>query len=197
VNQGGRLSAEKPPTSTARDAAAIRKTIVPNEIGGRLTSGTQVAGESVVPFSSERFGAGVTASMQFRVLGPDCGSVPPNDLRRLFRGQRLTAARRTRLDQGARVLAMRGRRLVGLAAYERADRELRVYEFLVDAGPAGSSDEIAGGLVNALELACLAGGARRLVMLPRATTDTAVLARRGFRAIAEGSVGTWFEKTFA
>jgi hypothetical protein len=161
------------------------------------TPGTRVAGESIVPLSSEPLRAGAMAPMQFRVLGPDSGTLPPNDLRRLFRGQRLTAARRKRLDQGARILAMCGNRLVGLAAYERADRELRVYEFLLDVGSACSTDEIAGRLLDALELACMAGGARRLLMLPRATTAAAVLANRGFRAIAEGSAGTWFEKTFS
>ncbi len=135
--------------------------------------------------------------MQVRVLGPDGGSLAPNDLRRLFRGQRLTSARRKRLDQGARILASCAGRLVGVAAYERADRELRVYEFVLDVASSRGVDDIAAGLLDALELACLAGGARRLLMLPRATVAPAVLTRRGFHAIAEGTAGTWYEKTFA
>jgi hypothetical protein len=135
--------------------------------------------------------------MQVRVCGPDSGALPLTELRRVFRGQRLTASRRKRLELGARVVALCGTRVVGVAAYERTDREIRVYEFVVDGASPCGADEIATELLNALELACLAGGARRLLLLPRATPAVTVLARRGFRAIAEGSAGTWFEKTFA
>ncbi len=141
--------------------------------------------------------AGLVSTLQVRVLGPDSGALSQRDLRRLFTGQRLTAARRQRLDRGARVLAMCGTRLVGVAAYERADRELRVYEFALDSAAPCGEGEIADGLLHALELACLAGGARRLLMLPRATPTGAVLVKRGFHAVAEGSAGTWYEKTFA
>ena len=92
---------------------------------------------------------------------------------------------------------MSGSRIMGVAAYERGDREIRVYEFGLDSSAAAGADEIACGLLDALELACMAGGARRLLMLPRATAATALLTRRGFRAIAEGCAGTWYEKSFA
>jgi hypothetical protein len=141
--------------------------------------------------------AGATAPMQFRVLGPDSGGPTPTDLRRLFRGQRMTAARRSRLGQSGRILAMCGTRVVGLAAYERSERELRVTELGLDHDSACGTDEIAGGLLDALELACMASGARRLVLLPRATLANALLRRRGYVSIAEGTAGTWFEKTFA
>ena len=70
--------------------------------------------------------AGEATPMQFRVLGPDSGGPTTPDLRRLFRGQRMTAARRSRLCQSGRLLALCGTRVVGLAAYERSDREMRV-----------------------------------------------------------------------
>lgn len=135
--------------------------------------------------------------MQFRVLGPDAGGPATPDLRRLFRGQRLTAARRNRLDQGGRILAMCGNRVVGLAAYERTDREVRVYELVVDPDSACGTDEIVGGLLDALELACLAGGARRLLLLPRAACAATLLRLRGYAAFGDGPAGPWFEKTFA
>jgi hypothetical protein len=134
--------------------------------------------------------------MQFRVLGPDSGGPTPTDVRRLFRGQRMTAARRSRLGQSGRILAMSGTRTVGLAAYQRSDRELRVTELGVDHDSTGGTDQIVGGLLDALELACMASGARRLVLLPRATLATAVLRRRGYVSLGEGTAGNWFEKTF-
>jgi hypothetical protein len=141
--------------------------------------------------------AGAAAPMQFRVLGPDAGGPTPTDVRRLFKGQRITAARRSRLGQSGRILAMCGSRVVGLAAYERSERELRVTELGLDHDSACGIDEIAGGLLDALELACMASGARRLVLLPRATLAAVFLRRRGYASIADGTAGSWFEKTFA
>ena len=137
------------------------------------------------------------AAMQFRVLGPDTGGPGPADIRRLFRGQRLSAARRSRLVQSGRILAMCGSRVVGLAAFERTERELRVTELGMDEESICRTDEIVGGLLDALELACMASGARRLVLLPRASTANAVLRSRGYSAIAGSTSGTWLEKTFA
>ena len=140
--------------------------------------------------------AGVSAAMHYRVLGPDRGGVSAADLRRLFRGQCLTPARRSRLQQGSRILALCGRRVVGLAAYDRSDRELRVEEVGLDATSACAPAEIANGLLDALELACLAGGVRRLVLLPHAGIADVVLCGRGYTTIPQVAAGTWFEKHF-
>jgi hypothetical protein len=145
---------------------------------------------------SEYSGSGVPVPMQFRVLGPDSTGLSPTDLRRLFPGQRLTAARRNRLKQGGRILALCGVRVVGLAAYERTERELRVGEVGADPDSACGTDAIANGLLDALELACLAGGVHRLVLLPRAGLADSILRRRGYTAVAEVAAGTWFEKRF-
>lgn len=130
------------------------------------------------------------------MLGPDSGPLAPSDVRRLFRGQRLTAVRRSRLAQGARILALCGNRVMGAAAYDRGDGELRVYEFGLDPSSACGTDQIADGLLDALELACMAAGGRRLLLLPRAAEAVTHLRRRGYHAIAEGAAGTWIEKTF-
>jgi hypothetical protein len=117
--------------------------------------------------------AGAAAPMQFRVLGPDSGGPSPTDVRRLFRGQRMTAARRARLGQSGRMIAMCGTRIVGLAAYERSERELRVTELGLDHDSPCGIDQIASGLLDSLELACMAsdtGGratAASRVRLPR------------------------------
>jgi len=146
----------------------------------------------VTEFASQ----GGPAPMQFRVLGPDSAGLSPTDLRRLFPGQRLTVARRNRLVQGGRILALCGTRVVGLAAYERTDRDLRVGEVGIDPDSACGADAIANGLLDALELACLAGGTRRLVLLPSAGVADSLLRLRGYTAIAEVAAGTWFEKPF-
>jgi hypothetical protein len=88
-------------------------------------------------------------------------------------------------------------RIVGIAAYERADGELRVHEFGVDTGATlYTTDQVVNALLDALEVACLAGGGRRLVLLPRAAIAGTILRRRGFVTIAEGCAGSWFEKSF-
>ena len=134
--------------------------------------------------------------MHVRVLGPDGGGPSLSDLRRLFRGQRLSAARRSRLEQSGRILALCGTKVVGLAAYERSDREVRVHEVGMDLESPCGAEAIANGLLDALELACLASAARRLLLMPRTGLAAAVLSRRGYAAIANGSAGSWFEKRF-
>ncbi|HEY3382004.1 MAG TPA: hypothetical protein VGK32_09570 [Vicinamibacterales bacterium] len=130
------------------------------------------------------------------MVGPDAACLTPTDLRRLFRGRRLTPARRQRLADSGRVVATYGSRVVGVAAYDRADGELRVHEFGVDGSASCALDQIAATLLDALEIACLAGGGRRLVLLPRAAVAGPLLRSRGYVTIAEGCAGSWFEKTF-
>ena len=139
----------------------------------------------------------VTPPMQVRVVGPESTGPTPADLRRLFRGRRLTPARRQRLVESGRVMASCGGRIVGVAAYETVGAELRVHEFGVDPGSPCTEDQVAATLIEALETACLAGGGRRLVLLPRAVVVPALLRRRGFVTIGEGCAGSWFEKAFA
>ncbi len=139
---------------------------------------------------------GGSAPMHYRVLGPDTGGVSGADLRRLFRVQRLTSALRSRVERGNRIVALCGRRVVGLAAYNRTDRELRVEEVGVDSASACTPAEIVDGLLDALELGCVAGSVRRLVLLLRTALFDEVLERRGYAAIARVAAGTWYEKRF-
>lgn len=141
--------------------------------------------------------AAAASAMHFRVLGPDGGGPSLPELRRLFPGQRLSATRRSRLEQSGRILAMCGPKVVGLAAYERSDREVRVTEVGMDQHSPCGVDGISNGLLDALELACMASGARRLLLLPGAGFPAVVLSCRGYVAIAAGgAAGRWFEKRF-
>src|SRR5512133_29197 len=140
--------------------------------------------------------APATSPVKVRVVGPEAACLSQTDLRRLFKGRRLTPARRERLRNSGRVVAACGSRVVGLAAYERDAGELRVHEFAVDEGTACTPGQIATVLLDALEIACLAGGGRRLVLLPRAAIAGHLLSSRGFVHIAEGCAGSWFEKLF-
>jgi hypothetical protein len=164
-------------------------------IYGRRPFGTGVAQALPVQMVAEAAPA-PTNALQVRVVGPEAACLSPTDLRRLFRGRRLTPARRERLRNSGRVLAQCGSRTVGLAAYERVDGELRVHEFGVDESTPCTVDQVATLLLDALEVACLAGGGRRLVLLPRASLKAHLLRSRGFVPIAEGCAGSWFEKLF-
>ncbi|HSK09352.1 MAG TPA: hypothetical protein VK911_07230 [Vicinamibacterales bacterium] len=134
--------------------------------------------------------------LQVRVTGPEAFALTPGDLRRLFRGRRLTPARRQRLAASGQVLARCGTRVVGVAAYDPLGPEMRVHEFGVDSASPCPPDRIASVLLEALEVACLACGGRRLVLLPRAALTPALLRSRGFVTIAEECAGSWFEKSF-
>jgi hypothetical protein len=136
------------------------------------------------------------APLQVRVQGPDAPPPTPAELRRLFAGRSLSRARRERLAVTPRVLAVHAGRIVGLAAFERAHEEVRVYELAVDPGLCFGPQEIVRQLLDALELSCLAGGCRRLVLLPAAVVATGRLERLGYRLVAEGCAGGWLEKSF-
>lgn len=96
----------------------------------------------------------------------------------------------------SKILVLRHSRVVGIVAYEPQEAELRVHE-LATADEIGCDPEtIVNVTLDALELACLASGARRLVVTARAETCGPPLRRRGFVRIDEGCAGSWLEKTF-
>lgn len=127
------------------------------------------------------------------VAGPE-REVTPADLRRLFRGDRLTPARRERLARQARVLVTCGTTVVGLAAYERVASELRVHEFAIDRDMPCDSLAVAESLLHAIELAGIAGGNRRIVITPRALAHAAALRESGYAGHDEGCAGRWLQK---
>lgn len=135
-------------------------------------------------------------TLQVRVVGPESEAVTAADLRRLFSGRTLSRARRERIAQCTKVVVQHGARVIGLAAYERTNDELRVCELAVEPSLCFGVHDILTQLLDAIELACLAGGCRRLVLLPAAIVATTALERRGYQIVAEGCAGGWLEKRY-
>jgi hypothetical protein len=131
--------------------------------------------------------------LEIRVTGPDCDPLPDVDLRRLFPGSTLTQARLDRLREWPRVAVLCGDRLAAVATCKKADLELRVPDIGLDQACPCSHREVVHALLDALELAGIAGACRRLVLMPpRGFPDT--LERRGYVTIAERCAGGWLEK---
>lgn len=137
------------------------------------------------------------APLQVRVLAPESTPLSPTDLRRLFVGQRLTRARRLHLSRCPRIVAERDGRPLGLAVYEQVGEELRVHEVGIDATAASGPYGVAAALLDALELACVAGGGRRLVLTPRVLSLAPDVERRGYRRAVERHASGWLQKTLA
>ena len=117
-------------------------------------------------------------TFRVQVLGAGAEPVPPADLARLFPRLRPFSPRFDRL-----------------AIYLRAEDELRVPELAVAPGPGNGKREVLNTLFDALEIACLAGGHRRLIVTPPPAA-LAMLQRRGYELVREGCAGTWLEKRF-
>ncbi len=92
---------------------------------------------------------------------------------------------------------MCGPQVVGLVAYEQSDRELRVIEFGIDTTSECGTAQIAAQLLEAVELACVAGSVPRLVLEPPSELFDEVLLARGYRAVGGASPGFRYEKHFA
>jgi hypothetical protein len=138
----------------------------------------------------------VSAPLSVRVVGPESPAIGPSDLRRLFTGRTLSRLRRERLATAQRVVVLNGPRVVGLAAFDRCDDEVRVCELAVEPSICFGAHEILRQLLDALELACLAGGAKRVVLLPAAVVAASTLERLGYETVAESCAGGWLEKRF-
>jgi hypothetical protein len=144
-----------------------------------------------------RPGVSDATALQVRVVGPDSPTPTPLEVRRLFSHRLLSRARRERLARSAKVLAACDGRIIGLASFERGGDDIRVHEFAFEPDLSFSTQDILRQLLDALELACLASGGRRLVLLPNAIVAVSPLERLGYRIVNEGCAGAWLEKTFA
>ncbi|MBI4477623.1 MAG: hypothetical protein HY654_10645 [Acidobacteria bacterium] len=132
--------------------------------------------------------------VQIRVLGPDKHAVALADLVRLFPNVSLTRERSARVLEGPCFAAICGERVVGAAAYHRTDVDLRVTDLGV-AADCCRRDDVISALLDALELACLAGGSERLVFRVPEELSPLVLQRRGY-VITNGCEGCWAEKSY-
>ncbi len=72
--------------------------------------------------------------------------------------------------------------------------ELRVPEIGMDPGCECNERDVLNALLDALELAGLAGGCRRIVVMPP-KMSLGFIERRGYSRISERCAGGWIEKT--
>jgi hypothetical protein len=135
------------------------------------------------------------APIQVRVVGPDSEEATSLELIRRPARRAATRQRREHLAHATRIVARVGGRVVGVAAYEREGTELRVLDLTLDPVPPLSGPDVMRQLLDALELAALAGGCRRIVLLPAAVVVASALERLGYRFVGEGCAGGWLEKT--
>lgn len=133
--------------------------------------------------------------LQIRVLGPDKHAVALADLTRLFPDTALVPGRSLRVLEGPCITAICGDTVVGAAAYHRADMDLRVTDLGVSTDCNCRRDAIVCALLDALELACLAGGSDRLVFRVPDDLSGSILQRRGY-VITNGCEGRWAEKVY-
>lgn len=143
-------------------------------------------------------------ALDVRVTGPDCDELSDGDLRRLFPGSSLTGPRLDRLRQWPRVVVTLGDDVVAVATHQKTEGEMRVPDIGMDV-PATESGyvscrcserDILNTLLDAIELACVAGGCRRVIVSPP-RVSLAFLERRGYVRVNERCAGGWIEKTIA
>ena len=136
--------------------------------------------------------------LDLRVEGPEARGLTDADIRRLFPG-RTTGERLNRLRQWPRVVVRVDNVPVGVATYTQTPLETQVPDFSVEIPPALDVEhpdlvaQVLDALLEAIEIASLAGGCRRVVLIPSGgATD---LTRRGYVCINEGCGGSWMEKS--
>lgn len=132
---------------------------------------------------------------QIRVLGPDKHALALADLARLFPDPPRLPGRNVRVMKGPCVAAVCGDRVVGAAAYHRTDTDLRITDLGVSADCDCRREDIVCALLDALELAYLAGGSDRLVLRVPDDLSGSMLQRRGY-VITNGCEGRWAEKSY-
>jgi hypothetical protein len=144
------------------------------------------------------------ASLDVRVTGPDT-ELADGDLRRLFPGSSLTALPLDRLREWPRVVVTLGEDIVAVATCKKTEGEMRVPDIGMDipameAGYAAicrcSERDIINTLLDAVELASIAGGCRRVIVSPP-RVSLAFLERRGYVRVDERCAGGWIEKSLA
>jgi hypothetical protein len=120
------------------------------------------------------------------------------DIRRLFPG-RMSGERLNRLRNWPRVVVRVDEVPVGLATYTQTPIETHVPDCAIEV-PASLEYEhgqlaphVTDSLLDAIEIASLAAGCHRVVVIPRAGLTQ--LERRGYVSISEGCGGSWMQKS--
>ena len=138
------------------------------------------------------------AELDLRVEGPDVRGLTDAEIRRLF-PDGASGARLNRLRNWPRVVVRVDDLPVGVATYTQTPLETQVPDFSVEVPPSLDVEhpdlvpQVLDALLEAIEIASLAGGCRRVVLIPlRGPAD---LARRGYVCVNEGCGGSWMEKS--
>jgi hypothetical protein len=134
--------------------------------------------------------------LKLTVAGPEHDALPAPDLSRMFGVNALGTARLERLARWSRLIATCGKTPVGVVTYQGAGGELRAPDFGLDVDGCCDAEAVVGAIIHGLEVACLAAGAKRVVVMPPRGGEH-VLARAGYIAVHEGCAGSWVEKNLA
>lgn len=142
------------------------------------------------------------SAFDVRVISHEHEPIADDDLRRLFVGSVLTAPRLDRLHSWTLIAVFFNSHIVGLASCQKNGPELRVPDVAADAivwsqdrtGVRFGEREILNALLDAIEVAGLAAGCRRVVINPP-KMSLGFLERRGYRHIDERCAGGWIEKS--
>ena len=132
------------------------------------------------------------------VEGSDARGLTDADIRRLFPGTALTGVRLNRLRNWPRVVVRVDDKAAGVATYTQTPFELQIPDFAVSipsavgADRGGLTKRVFDALLDAIEVASLAAGCHRIVLIPSA--GAADLERRGYVIVREGCAGAWMEK---
>lgn len=138
------------------------------------------------------------AALDLRVEGPEVSGLTDADISRLFPGQN-SGERLNRLRNWPRIVVRTDDVPVAVATYTQTPIETQVPEFSVAIPPAIESNhpdlrrQVMAALIDAIEIASLAGGCRRIVIVP--TGRIKDLLRHGYVAVSEGCGGSWLEKS--
>lgn len=137
-------------------------------------------------------------ALDLQVEGPEVRGLTDADIRRLFPGQN-SGDRLNRLRNWPRIVVRIDEVPVAVATYTQTPIETQVPEFAVDIPPsielnhADVRRQVMASLIDAIEIASLAGGCRRIVIVPAGRIKD--LLRHGYVAVSEGCGGSWMEKS--
>ena len=111
-------------------------------------------------------------------------------------GHCLSRARLRHLGESEGIVVRNGVRTVGLAAYKRADGDVRVvHEFLLDPRLAcPDAVQVTDALLSALEMVAYEEGASCLTFLLRSRVLMGPFEQRGYLSLALDSGGIWLQR---
>lgn len=134
------------------------------------------------------------------VEGPDARGLTDADVRRLFPGNSPSGVRLNRLRNWPRVVVRVDDTVAAVATYTQTPVETQIPDFAIGipsaVGPERSrlAERVLDALLDAVEVASVAGGCQRIVLIPSvASVDD--MERRGYAVVRDGYAGSWMEKS--